>query len=297
MYGVDTGVWKAVIGKRKVVTPALVALASAQCPELLSDGWRRRSERIQVKPFESLHDTERSDVATECYGDFAQPVVRRALAEWAIMGNDAIDVLYDLARWDHKLTTWCGCAIAETVLNFFPAGERRPRLVIETARAWASGRATIEQVRIAREGAMKVRLLRFVSSAFHQSGYRQPAIDSIETVDMTGFYAGLAVLDPADGIIDERVGYGYVGYAGDAARHAADYMAYAAGFDYESDKSNWHAARDAELKRLCEVVANAITNYPSADLSGPSSGTAARNRLAAAAGLLLGAGAMYAARR
>jgi hypothetical protein len=39
------------------------------------------------------------------------------------------------------------CSCAETALKFVPEGEERPRIAIETARKWALGKATIEQVR------------------------------------------------------------------------------------------------------------------------------------------------------
>lgn len=39
------------------------------------------------------------------------------------------------------------CACAETVLHLVKPGEDRPRIAIETARAWVDGKATIEQVR------------------------------------------------------------------------------------------------------------------------------------------------------
>ncbi len=41
------------------------------------------------------------------------------------------------------------CAAAETALPNVPAGEDRPRAAIETARRWARGEATVEEVRAA----------------------------------------------------------------------------------------------------------------------------------------------------
>ena len=39
------------------------------------------------------------------------------------------------------------CSCAETSLKYVPEGEDRPRAAIETARKWARGKATIEEVR------------------------------------------------------------------------------------------------------------------------------------------------------
>ena len=47
----------------------------------------------------------------------------------------------------------CACDIAETVLIHIPAGEDRPRTAIETARRWARGEASIEEVRSAHADA------------------------------------------------------------------------------------------------------------------------------------------------
>jgi hypothetical protein len=45
------------------------------------------------------------------------------------------------------------CDCAELALRFVPANEHRPRLAIETARRWATGEATVEEVRAARAAA------------------------------------------------------------------------------------------------------------------------------------------------
>lgn len=41
------------------------------------------------------------------------------------------------------------CDCAETALQYVPVDENRPRLAMETARAWTRGEATLEQVRAA----------------------------------------------------------------------------------------------------------------------------------------------------
>jgi hypothetical protein len=45
------------------------------------------------------------------------------------------------------------CSCAETSLKYVPSGEDRPRAAIETARKWARGKATIEEVRRAAAAA------------------------------------------------------------------------------------------------------------------------------------------------
>ena len=49
----------------------------------------------------------------------------------------------------HELLVLVACEIAETVLHMVPAGEDRPRLAIETSRAWMRGEASLDQVRMA----------------------------------------------------------------------------------------------------------------------------------------------------
>lgn len=47
---------------------------------------------------------------------------------------------------DRKLLVQAACDCAETALKFVPEGEDRPRIVIETARAWCRGEATLDEV-------------------------------------------------------------------------------------------------------------------------------------------------------
>ncbi len=54
------------------------------------------------------------------------------------------------------------CDCAELALRFVPANEHRPRLAIETARRWATGEATVEEVDAARVAAI---------SAYINAGY------------------------------------------------------------------------------------------------------------------------------
>ena len=54
---------------------------------------------------------------------------------------------------DRKLIALAACDCAETALKFVPEGEDRPRIAIETTRAWCRGEATIGDVRKARRAA------------------------------------------------------------------------------------------------------------------------------------------------
>ena len=56
--------------------------------------------------------------------------------------------MVDKPGWPtRKQVVLAACACAETALKFVKSGEDRPRIAIETARKWARGRATIEEVR------------------------------------------------------------------------------------------------------------------------------------------------------
>ena len=46
-----------------------------------------------------------------------------------------------------KQIVLAACVCAETALKYVPKGEERPKKAIQTARAWARGKATIEEVR------------------------------------------------------------------------------------------------------------------------------------------------------
>ena len=54
---------------------------------------------------------------------------------------------------DRKLLILAACDCAETALEFVHVGEERPRRAIETARRWAAGNATLEEVEAAAAAA------------------------------------------------------------------------------------------------------------------------------------------------
>jgi len=87
----------------------------------------------------------------------------RAAMDW-LGDRDSSQMWADCERPDWLLW-WAGqvvsrqelvlaaCDCAETALRFVPQGEDRPRLAIETARRWAKGEATVEEVRAAAAAA------------------------------------------------------------------------------------------------------------------------------------------------
>ena len=66
--------------------------------------------------------------------------------DWMLWLAGRIDI-------DRKLLVSAACACAEPALAFVRAGEDRPRLAIEVARAWCVGTATLDDVRAAAAAA------------------------------------------------------------------------------------------------------------------------------------------------
>lgn len=68
--------------------------------------------------------------------------------------EDALRCLQALpAEFDGRVRL-LACAFAERALRFVPAGEERPRVAIETARRFARGEATREELDAAMRGAL-----------------------------------------------------------------------------------------------------------------------------------------------
>ena len=57
------------------------------------------------------------------------------------------------AKRDDRLLRLLACDIVGTVLHLVPAGEDRPRIAIETARRFANGQATAQELAAARDAA------------------------------------------------------------------------------------------------------------------------------------------------
>ena len=266
-YGISKDAWMAVVGKRKV-TPALVTLAASLCPEILKEKTLASSVdekgKVTWMPFASLAAAEQSDIAIECHGDNASIVIRNALAEWTMSHKDAEVPLRALAKWDRKLGVWCACAVAETALKHVPAGEDRPRIAIWTTRQWILGRATIDNVRNAYSA----------SSAAATAAYTAYAY--------TAAYAAYSASSAAAAS---------AAYANHAAAYAAAASAAAAGWPGQT------RIRNAELARLCEVIAQAIINYPTDEMVEPSRGLSTGMIAAGVAGALIAASLMRASRQ
>ena len=92
---------------------------------------------------------------------------RRDAMEW--LGNRDSDQMWAECQRPDWLLWWAGktvprrdlvlaaCDCVETALQFVPADEHRPRLAIETARRWANGEATLEEVANAADAAYAAR--------------------------------------------------------------------------------------------------------------------------------------------
>ena len=122
---------------------------------------------------------------------------------------------------DRKLLVKAACACARLSLKFVPDGEQRPRIAIETAEAWAEGKASLNDVETA-------------SYATYAAAYTYAA-DAADAAANAAYAAANAAYAAA-----------YVAYAADAATDAAD-AAYAAD------------ATDATTLRVCaEIVRDMI---------------------------------------
>lgn len=132
---------------------------------------------------------------------------------------------------DRKLLVRAACACARESLKYVPAGEDRPRICIETTERWTRGRATIEEVRQARDSAYAVAV------AFYAAVYA--ATDAAATA-----YAA-AYADYAEG-------------AADYAEGAAVYAAYAAADDVAAYADRQKAIAES-LKQSAEIVREIIS--------------------------------------
>jgi len=281
-YGISKDAWMAVVGKRKV-TPALVTLAASLCPEILKEKTLASSVdekgKVTWMPFASLAAAEQSDIAIECHGDNASIVIRNALAEWTMSHKDAEVPLRALAKWDRKLGVWCACAVAETALKHVPAGENRPRVAIETTRSWVMGRATIDNVRNAYSASSATATAAYTAYAYTAAYAAYSASSATYTA---AYYAAAHAASAYAAASAAASAYAASAYAASNATYAT---------------SEWERIRNAELARLCEVIAQAIINYPTDEMVEPSRGLSAGAIAAGLAGAALGAGLMYTARK
>ena len=145
------------------------------------------------------------------------------------------------------------CDCAELALQYVPASENRPRVAIATARRWAMGRETIENVRVAADDAF----------------YAYDAYDAYDTDD--AYDAARAAFDDADDAafaadavhiaFDAADAAAYAAaYAADAADDAA-YAAYAVRATAYAARAAAYAAAHAERLSILSRCADNVRRY------------------------------------
>lgn len=157
----------------------------------------------------------------------------RVIAEEVLaVFDDAREALKTLTKLNRRLGVWCACAVARELLKYVKKGDNRPRRAVETTEDWVRGIATKEQVRKAAEAAESAANDAYASYA-------------------AAAYAAVSVA-----------------HAVDAALPASDtaFVAYAATNAVAYDG---HVAED-ELRRLVEVVAEAVMTFPVRSRSNPT---------------------------
>ena len=129
-----------------------------------------------------------------------------------------------------KQLVLAACACAEQALKYVPKSEERPKKAIQIARAWARGKATIEEVRNAASAA-----------------YAAPAACSAACSAASAASAACSAADAAC-------------YAADAACYAADDACYAADDAcYAADAASAaYTADAASLKDSADIVRKLI---------------------------------------
>ena len=129
-----------------------------------------------------------------------------------------------------KQLVLAACACAEQALKYVPKSEERPKKAIQIARAWARGKATIEEVRKAASAA-----------------YAAPAACSAACSAASAASAACSAADAAC-------------YAADAACYAADDACYAADDAcYAADAASAaYTADAASLKDSADIVRKLI---------------------------------------
>ena len=123
----------------------------------------------------------------------------------------------DKPNWPtHKEVVLAACDCAELSLKHVPPGEERPRKCLETVRAWATGNATIREVRTARAAA---------HAAAYAAAYAAYAAAS------AAYAADAAASDASDAYAADAA------YAAASAAYAADAAAYATTTTYARTKT------------------------------------------------------------
>ena len=118
------------------------------------------------------------------------------------------------------------CDCAELALRFAPEGEDRPRIAIETARRWARGEATLDEVRDAADAAADAAACTATyadcaaacAAAYAAANAARAAVYAADAAACAATYADCAAADAVDAAVD----------AAYAAAYAARSAAYAA---------------------------------------------------------------------
>jgi hypothetical protein len=131
------------------------------------------------------------------------------------------------------------CDCAETSLKFVREGEDRPRKCLEVVRAWATGNATLEEVRVARVAA-SADADDAASDAAYAASYAASAADAAAYAAASAYAS-----------------------ASDAAAYAADASAAAYASAAASDASD--ADRKKTLKECAELVRARLV-FPAAEV-------------------------------
>jgi hypothetical protein len=189
------------------------------------------------------------------------------LAQWVMTTKQADDALKTLTEWDGRFGVWCACAVAREAIRSIPKDELRPLRAIKAAEAWVSGKSSVRRARNAAAAAE--------AAAEEAAAYADEAADDASNAiyNIRAAYDVRAASDAAYAAsYVARAAYTAAAHATDAAIHTAgvacgaarvaaqcDAAYVAAAF---ADVSLWTSARDAELVRLREVVANACLTFP-----------------------------------
>jgi hypothetical protein len=105
---------------------------------------------------------------------------------------------------ERRLLVLAACDCAEPALVHVPAGEDRPRLAIETARAWARGEATIEEVRRARQAAAAAYAAAYAAAAAAAYAADAAAAAAYAAASAVAAYAAAAAAAAAAAYADAR---------------------------------------------------------------------------------------------
>jgi len=132
-------------------------------------------------------------------------------------------------RIDRKLIVLAACDCAEQSFYLIPEEEKRPKMAIETARAWARGETSLEKVKVAARAATNAT---YSTYATHATNAAYAAVNAAySAVDTVNAYAAAACATAA------------------VAIYAADY----------STRKEDYSTRKEGLKKSAELVRNRIS--------------------------------------